>query len=126
MPYVCEVTSRRSDFFPYLYDPTDAAIFNADGSLDTAGPGSTTVSGVPLSDAPFYMNGVRLAGKGIPCGLVDNHYTTVAPRVGFASDLTGNGKTVVRGGFSMFYERIQGNDVYNGGPIHPPSPSTPT
>src|SRR5208283_4525775 len=28
-------------------------------------------------------------------------------------DLTGNGKTVIRGGYGLMNERIQGNDVYN-------------
>jgi len=39
--------------------------------------------------------------------------------VGFAYDVTGGGKTVVRGGFGMMYERIQGNDMYNAGPNIP-------
>ena len=44
------------------------------------------------------MNGVGIAGRnGIPQGLVDNHWNTFAPRVGFAYDLTGNQKTVLRG-----------------------------
>ena len=51
--------------------------------------------------------------------MVQNSYGTVGPRIGFAYDLTGKGKTIVRGGFGMFYERIQGNDVYNMGPNPP-------
>jgi len=35
--------------------------------------------------------------------------------VGFAYDLAGNGKTILRGGFGAMYERIQGNDMYNSG-----------
>ena len=32
---------------------------------------------------------------------------------------TGTGKTVLRGGSGMFYERVQGNDVYNAA-LNPP------
>ena len=78
------------------------------------------MSGVPLSDVPFYLNGIGLAGKnGIPRGLVNNYWNTFGPRVGFAYDVTGQGRTVVRGGFGTFFERIQGNDVYNTGPNPP-------
>ncbi len=120
VPHAYDVQDRMSNFYPNLYNPADAAQFNPDGSLNTNGPGFATVPGVPLSSTPFYLNGVGLAGKnGIPRGLVQNTYGSVGPRVGFAYDLTGQSKTIVRGGFGTFYERIQGNDVYNTGPNPP-------
>jgi hypothetical protein len=68
----------------------------------------------------FYLNGIEEAGvNGFPRGNVQNKYNTWEPRIGFAYNLAGNGKTVLRGGVGMFYERVQGNDVYNAA-LNPP------
>lgn len=128
VPHAYDQNGRLANFYPGLYNQANRPQFNADGSLNPNGPGFSTVPGISLSSVPFYLNGVGLAGKnGIPQGLVKNTFANIAPRVGFAYDLAGDQKTIVRGGFGMFYERIQGNDVYNMGPNPPfsfnPSPN---
>lgn len=49
---------------------------------------------------------------GVPeYGLLAN-WKNFGPRAGFAYDVTGNGKTSIRGGFGLFYDALQ-NGIYN-------------
>ncbi len=106
-------------FLPNLYDPSQSVQINTT-------PG-TILNGtiVPNSGNPF--NGlVEEGSKGLPLGGVEHRKNQFAPRLGIAYDPFGDGKTAIRVGAGIFYERVQQN-VYNfGGLGNPPLVFTPT
>ncbi len=58
-------------------------------------------------------NGIVQAGAGLEKGTFKNRGVHFAPRFGFAYDVFGDQKWVVRGGGGMFYDRPQGNTVFD-------------
>jgi hypothetical protein len=123
LPHVYEKDNRAGNFLPSAFSASNAQSPNPiTGALDPAGPGFSQPPGAPV---PFYLNGVKLAGvNGFPRGVVNNQYGTIQPRVGFAYNLFKDNKTVLRGGFGMFFERVQGNDIY-GTSSNPPNAFRP-
>ena len=72
--------------------------FPGQGVYGTFAPNvqSKVVPGAPL--------GLLFQGDpGIPAGVYATSWTRFAPRVGFAADLFGNGRTSLRGGYGIFY-----------------------
>jgi hypothetical protein len=113
LPHAWERQNHMANFNPAAYSASAAPYWNNDGSMLNTGPGFSpfTVGGITTS---YYLNGFDIAGNhGTPAGLVTNDYKTWQPRLGFSEDVSGNGKTVLRGGIGTFFERMQGNDVYN-------------
>jgi hypothetical protein len=124
VPHTYEANNRMGNFYPNLYNPADAATFVSGSNGNNISPTSLGLGTSPnpiLAGYQFYLNGIGIPGTtpGVPKGLVNNHWAAFGPRIGFAYDLSGSGKTILRGGFGTMYERIQGNDMYNAGPNVP-------
>ncbi|MBE3123376.1 MAG: carboxypeptidase regulatory-like domain-containing protein [Planctomycetes bacterium] len=57
--------------------------------------------------------------------LTDGNKFKVSPRLGFAYDITGKQSLIARGGFGIFYDRVQGNMVFDMA-VNPPAMRQPT
>ncbi len=66
--------------------------------------------GVQSTVSPTAIQGQLFPGDpGVPAGGVDTNYNHISPRLGFALDAFGDGKTVVHGAAGLFFGTISGN-----------------
>lgn len=116
--------NNTTAFLPQYYDRAQAVSVNPKtGALI---PNSGNIyNGLVLGGTGFPQAAIdRIPGittspavmalfRGLPKGTADTYWNTWQPRLGFAYDLTGHQSTILRGGYGIFYERIEGNFIFS-------------
>jgi hypothetical protein len=131
-----DTTLQASNFLPDQFNPNNAAKLytpvcvggapgagcsrrGMDPTLIASGTAPTLANTVDerfigrLVPGSNRFNGAFQAGSGINEQLQDGNAFRVSPRIGVVYDLTGRGITILRGGFGIFYDRPQGNMVFD-------------
>ena len=136
------IIGPESFFDPKLFDPAKApriyrpvcvgAATCSSGqtvyrALDPATTGAPTLAntqpgflvGKLVPNTGSLTNGLGQVADGYPPGGMDSHVILPQPRLGFAWDLIGDHRTVVRGGFGVTYDRYR-SDISGIGASNPP------
>ncbi len=96
------------------YGPQTKSEPKYDSNFYYADPKMSVSTGTPQQIIEALRTGKTMPTNESPIkSLWKSDWNNFAPRVGFAWDVTGNGKTAIRGGYGMAYERNFGNVTYN-------------
>ncbi len=114
-----------TNFDPSFYSSANAPTIGTNGLICTKAP----CPGGGTPNAKYNpLNGIIIAGTTSPYGsaISSQPKWNFAPRIGFAWDIHGNGKTALRGGYGIYYVQTLGGDYEKLAQGNPPYISNTT
>ncbi len=120
IPPIFDAKNGLAGFGAGLFDPAKTVkliqpALNAQGQRIGIDPLTrtgylATLIGAIAPQSGDTANGLVVSGqKGFPRSLMNDRGVQYAPRFGFAYDPSGKGRTAIRGGIGMFYNRLNAN-----------------
>jgi carboxypeptidase family protein/TonB-dependent receptor-like protein len=104
-------TYREKQKQAFNFDPARYVFGQTSVDPNTGNVIGLTANGLPpsVSNLP---NGLVQCGvtPGVPVSCMQGHLFNPAPRIGFAWDPKGDGRTAIRGGYGVFFEHANGNE----------------
>ena len=115
-PAAKDVNDLLTNFVPSRFDPSRAPdFFNPTGTLLVVGTGDP-------------INGIVVAGQNSPYGraIYQTDKNNFQPRLGFSWDVKNDGRTVVRGGYGIYYDQPLIGIFLQNAFVNPPLASQPS
>ena len=100
---VPQISPADGSLIPGTGDPYNGLVLFGSSFPDKA------IGRIPAASDPS----LKRLFVGLPRGAYDNNLRDIGPRFGFAYDPLGTGRTAVRGGFGIFYDRVPTNVLIN-------------
>ena len=108
-----EANHQAWNWDPAAFVPPDNLKFFPDGRLRIKGNKPVPID--PNNPDPLIVNGlVQCGANGVPETCMQPQWFNPAPRIGFAWDPRGDGRTSIRGGYGVFFEHGTGSEANTG------------